>query len=279
MDALPMLEEEARERLATSGPGIYGGKPLQEKIPEAIVGRARDQAADLFQTNPHYISDAKKLQREAPDLLEQVKVGDLTLTQAKRKLKERGREAIRQSNRELVVHTPPVEYQHDGQHFQTIVLDPPWDWGDEGDVDQFGRARPIYDTMNIEEIMALPVDTLVADNAHIYLWITNRSLPKGFVLLEKWGFRYVTCLTWCKPHFGMGNYFRGSTEHVLFGIKGSLGLLRQDVGTWFTAPRPGQHSAKPEEFHQLVESCSPGPWLEMFARSERNGWVTWGAEV
>jgi N6-adenosine-specific RNA methylase IME4 len=107
----------------------------------------------------------------------------------------------------------------------------------------------------------------------------GRLLPKGFALLERWGFRCVTKLTWCKPHFGMGNYFRGSTEDVLFGVKGSLPLLRHDVGTWFAADRDREHSAKPEEFYRLVETCSPGPWLEMFARRPRKGWVSWGAEV
>jgi N6-adenosine-specific RNA methylase IME4 len=132
--------------------------------------------------------------------------------------------------------------------------------------------------MSIEQIEALPISDLADKNAHIYLWITNRSLSKGFRLLEAWGFRYVTCLTWIKPSFGMGNYFRGSTEHVLFGVRGSLPLLRADVGTHFAAPRPGEHSSKPDAFYKLVESCSPGPWLEMFSRQQRPGWTTWGAE-
>ena len=126
----------------------------------------------------------------------------------------------------------------------------------------------------------LPVDKLADDDCHIYLWITNRSLPKGFALLEKWGFRYITTLTWCKPSFGMGNYFRGSTEHVLFGVRGSQPLKRKNVGTWFSAPRgPLGHSSKPVEFYDLVESCSPGPSLEMFARGNRDGWVSWGADA
>lgn len=194
-----------------------------------------------------------------------------------RAYKELKRERTREHNRVLVESAPQIAEV--GAVYKTIVLDPPWDWGDEGDCDQYGRARPVYTTMPIDEIAALPVSDLAEPNAHIYLWITNRSLPKGFALLDGWGFRYVTMLTWCKPHFGMGNYFRGSTEHVLFGVRGSLPLLRSDVGTWFDAPRPGQHSAKPDAFYDLVETCSPGPWLEMFARRARPGWQTWGAEV
>jgi N6-adenosine-specific RNA methylase IME4 len=161
--------------------------------------------------------------------------------------------------------------------FSTILIDPPWDWGDEGDVDQMGRARPDYHTLSIADIEQLPVGGLSDENAHIYLWITNRSLPKGFRLLEAWGFRYITAITWVKPHFGMGNYFRGQTEHLLFGVKGSLPLLRQDQGTVFHADRgPNGHSSKPPEIYGLIESCSPGPYLEMFSRADRDGWVQWG---
>lgn len=167
-----------------------------------------------------------------------------------------------------------------GEKFATVVLDPPWDWGDEGDGDQLGRARPVYATLPFERLLELPVDRLAEADSHLYLWITNRSLPKGFTLLDRWGFRYVTALTWCKPHFGMGNYFRGSTEHVLFGVRGSQPLKRKDAGTWFAAPRgPQGHSSKPLAFYELVESCSPGPYLELFARVRREGWVAWGAEV
>jgi len=199
------------------------------------------------------------------------------LQEHRRKAKEQKREQVRETNSELVAGVrDPLEFD---EHYQTIVVDPPWDWGDEGDQDQLGRARPVYQTMPIEEIAALPIGELAERNAHLYMWITNRSLPKGFALLEGWGFRYITMLTWVKPSFGMGNYFRGSTEQVLFGVRGALPLLRKDCPTHFLAERPGKHSSKPPEFYAMVETCSPGPWLEMFARSPRAGWVAWGAEV
>lgn len=196
----------------------------------------------------------------------------------RRQTKEREREARREENRAIVQMAPdPIQV---GAHFTSLVIDPPWDWGDEGDADQLGRARPQYATMPFAAIKALPVDKLADHDAHLYLWITNRSLPKGFELLEAWGFRYVTCLTWGKPSYGMGNYFRGQTEQVLFGVRGSLPLKRKDVGTLFLAPRgPRGHSSKPAEFYDLIESCSPGPYLEMFARSNRKDWTAWGAEA
>lgn len=196
---------------------------------------------------------------------------------AERKQKAEQHEASRAFDGALVSTLDDALAAANGLRYQTVVIDPPWDWGDEGDVNQFGRAKPTYATMPIHEIAALPVDEIAAPDAHLYLWITNRSLPKGFALLEGWGFRYVTMLTWVKPSFGMGNYYRGSTEHVLFGVRGSLPLLRRDVGTHFEAPR-GQHghSAKPDEFYRLIETCSPGPRIDMFARTERPGWVVWG---
>lgn len=195
------------------------------------------------------------------------------VTQLERERKEAERERKRDENRQLVEAGSPLNLVPE-QKYSAIVFDPPWSWEDEGDVSQLGRARPNYHTMTFDEIAALPIGDYAEPNAHIYLWITNRSLPKGQALLDSWGFRYITALTWCKPHFGMGNYFRGSTEHVLFGVKGSLPLLRKDVGTWFEGARGDGHSAKPETFYQLVERCSPGPWVDILGRRERPGWAT-----
>lgn len=192
-------------------------------------------------------------------------------------IKELMQEQQRADNRRLVEVARPLA-DHPGV-FQTIVVDPPWDWDDEGDASQFGRGRHEYQALTFAELLRLPVAGKASRDCHLYLWTTNRSLPKGFALVERWGFRYVTCLTWCKPSFGMGNYFRGSTEHVLFGVRGSLPLLRKDVGTWFAATRAGRHSTKPPEFFRMIEECSPGPWLELFARQLRPGWVSWGAEA
>jgi len=236
------------------------------------------KAAEMFGTNRTYINQAAKLKATSPETLAKVKAGTVTMTQALREIKEAKREARREENRAKVAMVEsPADVAESGAKFSTIVIDPPWDWGDEGDNDQLGRAKADYATMSFSQLMDLPVEPLADDDCHLYLWITNRSLPKGFSLMEKWGFRYVTALTWVKPHFGMGNYFRGQTEHVLFGVRGSQPLKRKDVGTVFSASRgPNGHSSKPVEFYDLVESCSPGPYLEMFSRSDRQDWQTWG---
>lgn len=157
--------------------------------------------------------------------------------------------------------------------FSVIVIDPPWRYDN---VATRGAAEDHYPTMSLEDLAALelPAD----ENAHLYLWVTNGFIREGFDLMDAWGFTYKTCLTWCKPQIGMGNWFRGTTEHVLFGVKGKLPTLRNDVPTHFIADRT-KHSAKPESFYDLVESSSPGPWLEMFARRRRFGWHVWGNEA
>lgn len=194
--------------------------------------------------------------------------------QIKRAEKEAKQEERRAENKKKIeTLATPLDAQG---LFQTIVIDPPWDWGDEGDVNQFGRAKPEYSTMPFADIKALPINKIADANCHLYLWVTNRSLPKAFALIDAWGFRYITCLTWCKPSIGMGNYFRGSTEQVLFAVKGSQPLKRHDVGTYFNAPRGDKHSAKPDEFYQLVESCSYAPFIDIFGRKERDGWSVWG---
>jgi len=249
-------------------------------------GRANRQLAKVLGISHDTVAKAVWLERHADQQTKQrLRCGETTIhaeyTRLRRQQKARRREARRAENARLVQQAATLDgLLAQGARFATIVLDPPWDWGDEGDGDQLGRARPTYATMPLEKLLDLPVARLADSDCHLYLWITNRSLPKGFLLLQRWGFRYITAITWCKPHFGMGNYFRGATEHVLFGVRGSQPLLRKDVGTWFTAPRgPLGHSSKPPEFYRLVESCSPGPYLEMFARSRREGWVSWGAEA
>ena len=242
--------------------------------------RTAEQVAAETGVSPATVKRNGKMAEEVendPELL--AAINDRTeFKKVNREKKEKKRESRRQQNREKIKSAPePEKIIETGAKFATIVIDPPWDWGDEGDQDQMGRARPDYSTMSKEQLMALPVGAIADDDCHLYMWITNRSLPKGFDLIQAWGFRYITAITWAKPSFGMGNYFRGQTEQILFAVKGSQPLKRKDVGTLFTAPRgPNGHSSKPVEFYDLVESCSPGPFIEMFSRHNREGWTTWG---
>lgn len=161
----------------------------------------------------------------------------------------------------------------DPEVFPTIVIDPPWQYDNRG---TRGAAADHYPTMTITELKDLTIPA--APDAHLYLWATNNFLREAFELCESWGFTYKTLLTWVKPQMGMGNYFRSVTEHVVFGVRGSLSTARRDRTNVINADRT-QHSAKPDAFYDLVEEMSPGPYLDMFSRERRRmGWAVWGNE-
>ena len=177
--------------------------------------------------------------------------------------------------------------------YATIVADPPWKVtagplnGREGFGDATGASRPLaYPSMTVDEIMALEVATVAADDAHLYLWTVNGYLREAFDVARAWGFVYSTTLVWAKNLMGggLGGYYGISTEFCLFCRRGSLKARGRVGGTWFNWKRPydergkPKHSAKPPEFIALVEQTSPGPYLEMFARDNRSGWAAWGNE-
>jgi N6-adenosine-specific RNA methylase IME4 len=172
--------------------------------------------------------------------------------------------------------------------YATFVADPPWRYGNTS---TRGAAENHYPTMSIEELCDLDVvPSHAADQAHLYLWTTAGHLPDAFSVMQAWGFDYKTYLVWVKPQMGMGNYFRVSTEMVLFGVRGDMRTQRRDVKNYFHAKR-ARHSAKPIEFHDLVASCSPGPYMELFSRCDadqslacmcskcRLGWTVWGNQA
>jgi N6-adenosine-specific RNA methylase IME4 len=168
-----------------------------------------------------------------------------------------------------------------------VYADPPWRFTNRtGKVAPEHRRLDRYDTMTAPQIAALPVADAVADNAHLYLWVPNALLPEGLAVMQGWGFRYVSNLVWAKRRKdggpdgrGVGFYFRNVTELILFGVRGSLRTLdpaRRQVNMIETRKR--EHSRKPDEAYDLIEACSPGPYLELFARYSRPGWTAWGAE-
>ena len=172
--------------------------------------------------------------------------------------------------------------------FSTVLADPPWRFTNRtGKVAPEHKRLSRYETMSLEEICALPVPEAVSKNAHLYLWVPNALVPEGLKVLDSWGFRYVSNLVWAKRRKdggpdgrGVGFYFRNVTELLLFGVRGSLRTLapaRSQVN--MIESRKREHSRKPDEQYELIEACSPGPFLEMFARSQREGWASWGHEA
>ncbi len=172
--------------------------------------------------------------------------------------------------------------------FSTVLADPPWRFSNRtGKVAPEHRRLDRYSTMSLDEIKAMPVAEVSAKNAHLYLWVPNALLPEGLAVMEAWGFRYVSNIVWAKRRKdggpdgrGVGFYFRNVTEILLFGVKGSMRTLapgRSQVNMIETRKR--EHSRKPDEQYELITSCSPGPYLELFARHPHPNWVVWGNEA
>lgn len=161
--------------------------------------------------------------------------------------------------------------------FATILADPPWD------VEQKGARGALqhYDLMTLDRIKAMPVADLAADDAHLWLWVTNATLRDGYDVAEAWGFTVRSPLTWVKFRLGLGNYLRNSTEHLLFATRGRAPVQFRGQPTWINAPVQ-DHSHKPEEQYALIERVSPGPYLELFARRQpasAQPWSVWGNQV
>lgn len=165
--------------------------------------------------------------------------------------------------------------------YKTIYVDPPWMERGGGKIKR--GADRYYKLMATKEIMQLPVAELADDNCHLYLWTTNNFMQDAFRVLDAWEFRYVTTITWVKDRIGLGQYFRGMTEHCLFAVKGRLPYKiidgkRQQGRTCIVAPKR-EHSKKPNEMRQMIETVSYAPMVELFARTKTPGWDVWGNEV
>lgn len=176
-----------------------------------------------------------------------------------------------------------VDIFNTDKKYNIIYADPPWYEQGGGKIKR-GADRH-YPLMKTSEIATLPVKNLISDRgAHLYLWVTNNHLQDGLQVMEAWGFEYITIITWLKNKQGLGQYFRGKTEHCLFGVtKKRLpyniinGKRAQGV-TGFYAER-GIHSAKPDQMRKMIETVSVGNKIELFARQHADGWDCWGNEV
>jgi len=175
------------------------------------------------------------------------------------------------------------------KRFSTILADPPWRFKNRTcKIAPEHHRLSRYGTMALDEIKALPVSGAAAETAHLYLWIPNALLAEGLAVMAGWGFTYKSNIVWHKIRKdggpdgrGLGSYFRNVTELVLFGVRGknarTLAPGRSQVN--FLATRKREHSRKPDELYPIIEACSSGPYLELFARGERKGWKTWGNQA
>ena len=168
--------------------------------------------------------------------------------------------------------------------YNIIYADPPWQYKEN-----WGNGQVGYDTMSVDAIKKLPVEKIVDDNAHLYLWVTNPFLKEGLEVCKAWGFNYKTLITWVKtyndgtPEMGMGYYFRGCTEHIIFGVKGKMRCQNKTTRNMVIEVNPRKHSKKPVCFKDIIiKSSGDLPRIELFARNVGlfdEGWDVLGNEV
>lgn len=156
-----------------------------------------------------------------------------------------------------------------------IYADPPWKYGNQG---TRASTDNHYGTMSVDEICALPIEKIAADDAHLHLWTTNAFLFDAKRVMDAWGFEYKSCFVWVKPQMGIGNYWRVSHEFMLLGIRGDAPFLARNAMSWGEFPR-GKHSAKPDAVREMIERVSPGPRIELFGRTRTEGWSVWGNQI
>lgn len=270
---LPALEKEGKERqrlagkLSGRGTAREGEEKLVAKMPQAI-GKSRDHAAQHMAVSARYVSYAKKLSIDAPDLLQKVWVGIITITQAMRELKKRTK-----------VPPEPIEGM-----YRIFYADPPWEYSDTQDVkdDGYGSAERHYPTMSLKELceMGEQVKACSEDDAVLFLWVTSPLLEDSFKIVRAWDFKYKASFVWDKVKHNYGHYNSVRHEILLICTKGSC---MPDIATLFDSvqsiERTDVHSEKPEKFREIIDALySHGNRIELFSRREMGGWDSWGNE-
>lgn len=295
VDILPLLEAEAKERQR----GGQGGTLLKEIFPEA-KSQARDQAAAIVGTNAHYVSDAKRLVQDAPEVANLVRSGEITMPEAKSLAKmdddkrahvigimqageaKSAKDAMTMASRE---HKVSVAQSLPPKVYNVIYADPAWEYSNTG---VHGAADHHYDTMATDKLKTLlaDIEMQLADNAVLFLWVTNPLLLDAVAVVEAWGFQYKTNMVWVKTELvkpGSGFYVRGRHELLFICTRGSFTPLNPNIappiGSIIESP-VREHSRKPETVYDIIEALYPGcNYVELFARTKRAGWDAWGNQV
>ena len=256
----PQVEAKAKERERLSpGRAKKGAKVSQPIRVENALAAMVGTSGRTLEKIGEVVEAAEKDPELAPLVEEMDRKGKVDRVHRKVKLRE---------DEERRLALKPVEGK-----YRTIVIDPPWD---HGALSVAGRGKPLYAVMGMDELKALPVPEWADGECHLYLWATNNFILRAGELIGIWGFDFKTVLTWVKPRFGLGTYFRSSTEHILFAVKGKVPTRARDIPTHFEAPL-GKHSEKPQVLYAIAERASYAPRLDVFARKTRPGWMAWGA--
>lgn len=241
-----------------------------DKMHTEQATNTRKEAARIAGVSAGYVSDAKKLQQDAPDLLESVKDGELTIPQAKREFIKRTK-----------IEAPPLPTDK----YRVLYADPPWKYGNAGiigETDHYGHTERHYPSMSIEELctMGSDIKEMSESNAVLFLWVTSPLLEECFPVINAWGFKYKTSFVWDKIQHNYGHYNSVRHELLLICTRGSC---TPDIPKLFDSvqsiEKSSKHSEKPEEFRDIIDTLyTYGKKIELFARKETGGWDTWGNE-
>lgn len=299
IDEIPVLEEGRSRARALEGylrdkdlqrPMLGAQRRIEARIGQLMPPPKPGERTDL--QPPDHDPEVRRIERhndgaEAGDfrLLARALDGECELEPDEWRKSRRALVMLVRQRLDEMPKSPPLP----DDQFRCIVADPPWklDTGPDtfGGTGESGHDALAYAQMSVDQIKALEVqkrtpDDVEDDGAHLYLWTTNRYLERAYGVARAWGFKPSVVLVWAKEPrgVGLGDTFRLTTEFVLFCRRGKLDHRRIVPTTWFNWPR-GRHSEKPAEFYSLVESVTPGPYLEMFARKKRDGWIAWGDEI
>ena len=268
------LAISARENLSAAGVVTRKEQGLPILVNPVIESiHASAEAAKIIGVSKGYVIDAKKVEREAPDLIPQIAAGTMTIPEAKREIKQRARrDAIE------TYEPPPLQSIANGP-FDVILADPPWRY--DFSVSGSREIENNYPTMTVDEICALPVPAICATDCILYLWATNPKLLEALRVIEAWGFEYKTNAVWVKDKIGMGYYFRQQHELLLVATRGTPEVPPPEVrvSSIIVGDR-ADHSAKPPAVYDILEKWYPHKEkAELFCRNPRPGWYTWGNQA
>lgn len=236
-----------------------------------IVHLSNDESSKKLQVSKTYIKLAKEIKRDTPELFEELKSGETELIQiVKQRKKDERIESILQQSEEIKSLDP-----HFTNTYNVIVVDPPWPYGTPYDPDGRRAANP-YPEMSLEDIGNIQLPA--TDDCVLWLWTTHRFMRESFDLLDQWGFRDVSIVTWVKNRIGLGTWLRSQTEFCIMAVKGKpIVNLTNESSVLYGDTR--EHSRKPDEFYQMVNDLCIGSKLDYFSREQRIGWDTYGTEA
>ena len=291
---------EATAKKSEAGKSFGKGHPkLPADLPEPKreKGEARTRAAEALSVSPRLVQDAKKVDRHGSrPVVEAVRNGKVAIGDAVRvvglprdeqtrlvemvaageakTLKDARNKAVR-ADVSARIEAEPAPLP--GGPFRVIVADPPWRYDTRAEDPTHRGANP-YPSMSTDDICAMPVPDIACDDAVLWLWTTNAFMRDAFRVLDAWGFKEKTILTWVKDRMGTGDWLRGQTEHCIMAVRGSPFVKLTNQTTVLHAAMR-EHSRKPDEFYAMVDGLCLGSKVELFAREARQGWSAWGAEA